>query len=142
MQLLTTLLLQFIFIYIALLIGVPGTTKYNILINKVILFLGIFIFQILIKSINSIKKKCNTSIKKLLFNSFYIAVLSVVGYSLYIDLSLMKNTKIFFNKINSNNYYSSIVISTIICSLIFIFNIFSLLLDGYDDCNKEQILYK
>ena len=36
MQVLSTLILQFIFIYLSLIIGVPGTDKYNIMKNVMI----------------------------------------------------------------------------------------------------------
>ena len=45
MQILSTLILQFIFIYLSLIIGVPGADKYNVFKNKLILFCGIFVFE-------------------------------------------------------------------------------------------------
>ena len=60
MQLLSILLLQFTYIYLSIIIGVPGTDKINLLKNKIILFTGIFIFELIINSFN--KKYNNNNI--------------------------------------------------------------------------------
>ena len=43
-----------IYIYLSIIIGVPGTDKINLLKNKIILFTGIFIFELIINSFNKI----------------------------------------------------------------------------------------
>lgn len=133
MQLLSILLLQFIYIYLSIIIGVPGTNKINLLKNKIILFTGIFIFELVINSFN--KKYDNNNI---FYDSIFFAILSIVGYSFYIDLSIMDNTKLIFKKINSDLNLNAITISLIISILILIFKIFKILTPS----NKKECYNK
>ena len=134
MQILSILLLQFIYIYLSIIIGVPGTDKINLLKNKIILFTGIFIFELIINSFN---KNNNNNI----FNdSIFFAILSIVGYSFYIDLSIMENTKQIFQKINSDFNLNAITISLIISILILIFKVLKLLTPNYKkQCNDNYV---
>ena len=134
MQLLSILLLQFIYIYLSIIIGVPGTDKINLLKNKIILFTGIFIFELIINSFN---KKYNTN-NNIFYDSIFFAILSIVGFSFYIDLSIMDNTKSIFQKFNSDLNLNAIIISLIISILILVFKVFKLLTPN----NKKQCNYK
>ena len=111
MQVLSTLILQFLFIYLSLIVGVPGTDEHNIMKNKLILFSGIFVFQTLIKSVSKVRVGCRLSLKKLLLDSCMVALVSVVGYSFYIDLSIMDSTKELFAKFSKNGQLSALAIS-------------------------------
>ena len=102
MQVLSTLILQFIFIYLSLIIGVPGSDKYNVFKNKLILFCGIFVFETIIKSVSKTRNRCKTSLKKLIIDSFFISMLAIVGYSFYIDMSLLESTKSMFIKFSKD----------------------------------------
>jgi len=142
MQVLSTLILQFIFIYLSLIIGVPGTDKYNIMKNKLILFSGIFIFQTLIKSISRVRIGCKVSLKNLLIDSFLVGLVSVVGYSFYIDLSLINSTKSLYNQFSSNPQMSAFAISGIITGFILAIRIIQILIRGtIDDCEEENEIY-
>ena len=133
MQLLSILLLQFIYIYLSIIIGVPGTDKINLLKNKIILFTGIFIFELII---NSFSKNYNNN--NIFYDSIFFAILSIVGYSFYIDLSIMDNTKSFFQKINSDLNLNAITISLIISILILVFKTFKLLTQSSKkECNNK-----
>jgi hypothetical protein len=133
---LSILLLQFIYIYLSIIIGVPGTDKINVLKNKIILFTGIFIFELIINSFNN-RKKINNN-HNIFYDSIFFAVLSVVGYSFYIDLSIMENTKEIFKKINSDFNLNAITISLIISILILIFKVLKLLTPNYKkQCNDN-----
>jgi len=133
MQLLSILLLQFIYIYLSIIIGVPGTDKINLLKNKIILFTGIFIFELIINSFN---KSYNNN--NIFYDSIFFAILSIVGYSFYIDLSIMDNTKSFFQKINSDLNLNAITISLIISILILVFKTFKLLTQSSKkECNNK-----
>ncbi len=142
MQILSTLILQFIFIYLSLIIGVPGTDKYNIMKNKLILFSGIFIFQTLIKSISRVRVGCKVSLKNLLIDSFLVGLVSVVGYSFYIDLSLVNSTKSLYNQFSSNPQISALAISGIITGFILAIRISQILIRGtIDECEEENEIY-
>lgn len=133
MQLLSILLLQFIYIYLSIIIGVPGTDKINLLKNKIILFTGIFIFELIINSFNK-----NYNNNNIFYDSIFFAILSIVGYSFYIDLSIMDNTKSLFQKINSDLNLNAITISLIISILILVFKTFKLLTQSSKkECNNK-----
>jgi|TARA_B100001093_G_scaffold248919_1_gene238332 hypothetical protein len=133
MQLLSILLLQFIYIYLSIIIGVPGTDKINLLKNKIILFSGIFIFELIINSFNK-----NYNNNNIFYDSIFFAILSIVGYSFYIDLSIMDNTKSLFQKINSDLNLNAITISLIISILILVFKTFKLLTQSSKkECNNK-----
>ena len=133
MQLLSILLLQFIYIYLSIIIGVPGTDKINLLKNKIILFAGIFIFELIINSFNK-----NYNNNNIFYDSIFFAILSIVGYSFYIDLSIMENTKSLFQKINSDLNLNAITISLIISILILVFKTFKLLTpNSKKECNNK-----
>ena len=74
MQILSTLILQFIFIYLSLIIGVPGTDNYNIFKNKLILFCGIFIFETIIKALYKSRNHCKNNFKNFIFLNFYNSI--------------------------------------------------------------------
>jgi hypothetical protein len=136
MQLLSILLLQFIYIYLSIIIGVPGTDNINILKNKIMLFTGIFIFELIINSFN--KKKNNN--QNIFNDSIFFSILSIVGYSFYIDLSIMDNTKQIFQKINSDFNLNAITISLIISILILVFKVLKLLTNNNKkQCNNNYI---
>ena len=142
MQVLSTLILQFIFIYLSLIIGVPGTDKYNIMKNKLILFSGIFIFQTLIKSISRVRIGCKVSLKNILIDSFLVGLVSVVGYSFYIDLSLVNSTKSLYNQFSSNPQMSALATSGIITGFVLAIRIVQILIQGtIDECEEENEIY-
>lgn len=136
MQLLSILLLQFIYIYLSIIIGVPGTDKINLLKNKIILFTGIFVFELVINSFGN-KKNDNQNI---FYDSIFFSILSIVGYSFYIDLSIMDSTKQLFQKINSDFNLNAITISLIVSILILIFKVLKLLTNtNKKQCNNKYI---
>lgn len=139
MQILSNLILQFIFIYLSLLIGVPGTDNFNVVKNKLILFCGIFIFEILIKSVSRSRHQCRSSIKNLITDSFFISTLSIVGYSLYIDMSLLESTKSIFFKSSNDPNLSSLIISAIICGLILFVRTIQLITRTNNQCEENEI---
>lgn len=142
MLLVSNLFLQCIFITTCLIVGIPGVDSLNLLKNKLILFIGIFMFQILIKSISKISSKCTTNIKYVIFDSFFIGLLSIIGYSIYIDMSIMTYTKNFMSIYTSNKIYNAITISVIISLFIFVIKMFQILFNGeIDICENDDDIY-
>jgi hypothetical protein len=117
MNVLFNLIFLFIYIYISLIIGIPGTGS-NIIINKLILFIGIFIYQFIIGFMSNIYKK--HSLKKILKISFSNSLLSIIGYSLYIDLLFMNfiSPKYINNQFTNSAIITIFIISTIATSKI------------------------
>ena len=101
------------------------------------LFTGIFIFELIINSFN--KKKNNN--QNIFNDSIFFSILSIVGYSFYIDLSIMDNTKQIFQKINSDFNLNAITISLIISILILVFKVLKLLTNNNNkkQCNNNYI---
>lgn len=142
MLLISNLFLQSIFICLSLLVGIPGVDSLNLLKNKLILFVGIFMFQILIKSISKLTSNCRSNIKYVIFDSFFIALMAIIGYSLYIDLSIMSFTRNFMSIYTSNKLYNSITITIIITLFIFIVKVFQILFNGeIDNCINDEDIY-
>jgi len=138
MQILSTTILQFIFIFLSLLIGVPGSDKYNILKNKLLLFCGIFIFQIIIISLNKVNTRCKVRIKDILNDAFFVSLLSIIGYSFYIDLLTMENTKQFIQPYLENNHMKSLLMSGVIVSFIFLIKLLQIIFGGNEECSNKE----
>ena len=142
MLLVSNLFLQSIFITTCLIIGIPGVDSLNLLKNKLLLFIGIFMFQILTKSISKISSRCTTNIKYVIFDSFFIGLLSIIGYSIYVDMSIMTYTKNFMSIYTANKIYNAITISVIISLFIFVIKMFQILFNGeIDICENDNDIY-
>ena len=137
MNLLFNILFIFLFIYISLLIGIPGTSNDNLIKNKIYLFGGIFIFQLIINFIKKYKKKCKNNIKHIINDGILVATLSIIGYSLYIDLITMNLTREYFRKLSNNRQFTSFIISSVICIFIMSIKILQMVIKSeYTECNN------
>lgn len=136
MQLLSVTILQFIYIFIALNIGIPGVYKENFLQNKIILFIGFFLFQLLVNSVSKIQSKCKTKISNIMNDSFFVALLSVIGYSIFLDLSMMKNTNAIIAPYLENSHLTHLLLSGIITSFIFTTKVLQIIFLGNETCNN------
>ena len=141
MNIITNTLFLFIFIYISLIIGVPGLEQSNLIKNKLYIFGGIFIFQLLLKSIYKLKNRCkNISIKEIIKESFIVSILSVVGYSVYIDLLTMDTTKEHILYYLTNPTSKCAVISGIISLFILASLIINIIITGKtDECEISEV---
>lgn len=117
MNILLNLVLLFLYIFISLIIGVPGTSQ-NIIINKIILFAGILLYQLIIKftSYNN---------QQYFKETFTTSLVAILGYSIYIDLLLMN---IIPNNLLNNKISNSAIISITIVTVIGIYNIIKILM--------------
>ena len=136
MQLLSITILQFIFIFIALNIGIPGVYKDNYLQNKIILFIGFFLFQLLTNSVSKIQSKCKAKMSNIINDSFFVALLSVIGYSIFLDLSMMKNTNTLIAPFLENSHLTHLLLSGIIASFIFTTKVLQIIFLGNEKCNN------
>jgi len=91
MNTLSNILILMIFIYVSLIVGVPGTNTDNILRQKFFLFAGITIFQFLLHVVTQIKKnpEKRVSINDMISDSLQTASAGVIGFSVYVDLITM-----------------------------------------------------
>lgn len=120
MKLFINVLLQFFFIFISFIIGIPGIELNNtVIFNKLILFLGIFIYQLFIESIIKLKSKCDTEISKLIYDSYFTSLLSIIGYSFYLDI--INSDYNFLKDYTYGDYSNYFFISLIISVSVFFF---------------------
>ena len=95
MNTLSNLLIMLIFIYVSLVVGVPGTNTDNILRQKFFLFAGITIFQFLLHVVTQIKKNPEKRVKvnDMISDSIQVASAAVIGFSVYVDeMAVMRTT--------------------------------------------------
>jgi hypothetical protein len=115
MNIITNSVLIFIFIFVSLIIGVPGLENDNLLKNKFYLFCGVFIFQLMLKSIYKIKYNCkNREIKSIVNEAIITGIFSVIGYSIYIDLLNMSDTREIILPYVSNQNTHALLIASVI----------------------------
>tara|TARA_B100000902_G_C26846006_1_gene685768 strand:+ start:211 stop:648 length:438 start_codon:yes stop_codon:yes gene_type:complete len=140
MNILFNIILIYFFLFIAFIIGVPGTNKYNIIQNKLILFIGIFLLQFILLIINKITNNCKVPFKKLAQHSIYNSLISVIAYSIYIDLITMNTTKEYMNSVIESKYLRAGLLSAIISSSLFVNNFFRIIIgsDSYK-CRKSDV---
>ena len=117
---LTTFILRYLYVFLSIIIGIPGIDMRNIFQIKFVLFFGMLIFEFYINSILSRKKKCEKNIRSILNDSFLKSLLAVIGYSFYIDLIEMKYFYDIIDKISESKLLMSSMISSFIVIFMFI----------------------
>ena len=126
MNTLSNLLILMIFIYVALIVGVPGTSTENVLRQKFFLFAGITIFQFLLHVVTQIKKNPEKRVKvnDMISDSVQTASAAVIGFSVYVDLVSMGWSKIMMEPYLGTRHKNSLVITLTIISFIGFLKIF------------------
>ena len=143
MQLLTITLCQFIFLFLILVTGISGIRKNDLIGNKFFLFIVFFIFQLIANLVSNFEKKCKMTMSNIFSDSLFVGLLSVIGYSIYIDLVTMNTTfPIIYPYIYTNNI-NSLFLTTIVVSFIFIIKLLQVLFTGNEECaNNENYNYE
>ena len=103
----------FIFIFAILFCKIIDVNNGNRLINKLIMFCLLFIFQFTLLIISKIKDKCKIEFSEVFMYSIETATVGIIGYSIYDDLEYFKlgnagSLYIIDNKMKS--VYMSIII--------------------------------
>ena len=124
MNIIFNIILIYFFIFICLIIGIPGTNKENIIQNKIVLFIGVFFIQLFLIMFSKYSNKCRITIKKIANHSIFNGLISIIAYSIYIDLITMNSTKYLMTDILKSKYTKSCLLSGIITFSIFSINIF------------------
>jgi hypothetical protein len=124
MNIIFNIILIYFFIFICLIIGIPGTNKENIIQNKIVLFIGVFFIQLFLIMFSKYSNKCRITIKKIANHSIFNGLISIIAYSIYIDLITMNSTKYLMTDILKSKYKRSGLLSAIITLSIFTINIF------------------
>lgn len=110
----TDVLFLTIFIYVLLFFGIPDITNDNYLIHKLLLFIAVFIFYYIVQLIKKIKNKCQINSREMLEKSLFVGLLTVIGYSVYVDLINMEWSKGYFEDIHTVNLYKRFAVVTLI----------------------------
>ena len=142
MNIIVNIILIYFFIFMCLLIGIPGTNKENIIQNKVVLFIGMFFIQLFLIIFGKYSNNCKITIKKIANHSIFNSLISVLAYSIYIDLMTMNSTKKFMEETLKSKYLRSGLLSGIISISILIINIFKKIIGSEPyNCHKLRNNY-
>lgn len=142
MNIIINIILIYFFIFISLVVGVPGSNKENILQNKLILFIGMFFIQLFLIIFNKYSSKCKISIKKIANHAILNSLVSVISYSVYIDLITMPKTKSLVENIIKSKYTRSAFLAGIISCSILVINIFKKVIGAEPyNCRKLKNKY-
>ena len=105
--------------------------------DKLIIFITLFFFQLSLQIITKIINKCKIDIFEIANNCLRVAFAGTIGYSIYIDLTLMNETKNTFGPDPLNPHKSNWISSAVIILFITIVKVFELLLKSkHLDCPK------
>ena len=88
------------------------------------------------------KRRCKILLKNIMVDSLLYGILAIIGYSFYLDLSLMDSTKEMFDNFNENIYLYPFIVSALITSLILFVSFFQVILNLQNDkCEKYREIY-
>jgi len=123
------LLLLFLFV-IAVFYFVIDVSNQRFLMDKLIIFVAMFFFQFVLMLISKVINKCKININELVNECLRVALVSVIGYSVYTDLTIMDSTKDTFEFDPINPHKSKWAASIIIIVLLTFVKTIQLLLEG------------
>ena len=129
MTLLIKVALQFIFIFVSIMIGLSSLQSNNNFNNKIILFIGILIFQLIINLVGKYRKECDLRMKVIMMKSINNSLFSILGFSIYLDLVL--NNCGIIKSIGSTNIGKAFLISFIITLTIYTIATLENIIMGY-----------
>lgn len=82
----TELVTLFVFVFILLMVNLPQLQENDMMLYKLYIFVGIFIFSSLYNMTITLYQKQIVNFRKILQNSLQIGLLSVVGYAIFCDM--------------------------------------------------------
>ena len=119
MNIFTDVLFLFVYIFALLYFRIPDVINNNYLTHKFFLFVAIFGYYYVVNIIKKIKYKCKINPYDILTQSLNTSLFCILGYSLYVDMLYMDNTKSYFGDISTVDPTKRfIVISLIITTFI------------------------
>ena len=96
MNIFTDTLFLFAFILTLLYFNLPDISDDLKILHKLYLFLSISSFYFLIQLIKKIRNKCEIDVMIIFQKSIYVGLICILGYSTYIDFTIMKNLQPYF----------------------------------------------
>lgn len=127
MNIFTDLLFLFLFLYSVLFFKIPDIENDNYINHKFILFIAIFVFAFTTQIIAKLRNNCKIDHIDTTSKSFQIAIASIIGYSLYIDLNVMEWSKDYLSSVINSKYSLYLVVSIIMIMFIATIKIIQLL---------------
>ena len=138
MNIIKNVLLIFVFLFVSIVIGIPGIETNNLIKSKIYLFGGAMIFQLLLKSMYKLRYKCKTDLKSLINDAIITAVLCVVGFSVFIDLINMENTRNVIIPYLENKNTQAFIIAAIISVFVLSAKVIEIIITGKkDECESD-----
>ena len=139
MNIILNCLLIFIFIFVSIIIGIPGIESGNIIKNKIYLFGGLTLFQLILKSTYKIRNKChNMDLKNIVNDSLIIGIYGIIGYSIFIDLLNMESTRDtvlpYLKNANSHAFLIASIISIFILACVILSYVVT---NKNEQCNND-----
>lgn len=130
MNIFTDLLFLFLFLYSVLFFKIPDIENDNYINHKFILFLAIFVFSFTTQIIAKLRNNCAINHISLISKSLQIAVMAVIGYSLYVDLNIMEWSKDYVSSVINSKYSLYLTVSIIMIMFIAVIKIVQLIFDS------------
>ena len=105
------LIILFIFVLVLLILNIPQAQKNNLLIIKLYIFIGIFIFEFVTSLLISFTNKQLFNTNKVAKDSLLSSLVAVVAYSIYNDMTVFNNCiDSEYNTISNNIAISAIIV--------------------------------
>ena len=112
--------------------SLPQGDSSNLFVNKIVIFIALFILQIIYLVIVKLAKISKYSFKHMLNDSLYVGIIGVIGYSIFIDFILYNDSKQFMGFPIITKYNASLFISSIIAFSFLVFKTLQLLIFSQD----------
>ena len=106
---------QYIYLFVSILVGLCSLSKNPTIINNIILFLGILLFQLFINLLSKFKGRCELSLKRIIMKSINNSLYSILGHMFYNYLKQIK----FINFITKSRLMESLLASLVITGTMF-----------------------
>lgn len=130
MNLLTYIILIFIYVFSITYFGLIDLKNSNPLTQKLFIFIALFIFGIFIETIKKINNNCKTTIYDIFVASLTVGFVGFVGQTIFMDLILMPETSSIMN--SSINTVSMELILSLFISISILLSKISTYMIHYD----------
>lgn len=117
MNIFTDVLFLFVYIMTLLYFRIPDVANNSYLTHKFYLFLSIFGYYYVIQMIKKVKNKCKIEPYDILKDSINMSLFCVLGYSIYVDMVHMDQTKSYFGDITTVDINKRFIVIALIMTI-------------------------
>ena len=136
MNLFANLFFIFLFLFSMFSFRMPNVENDNYIMHKLVLFIAIFCYQLLLSIVTKIRDKCKIDINQLISESLQMALFCVIGYSIFIDVKYMNSTKVAVGRVMKKNFRFIYVTFIIVLVVAIIKSAQLMFRNKYHDCEK------